>query len=200
MWRRFRQFSERARSWRPRAGALLWLGLTSCGETQVGTTPSAEVLVDHRLWVLTETANSDPFALSRERPAVQACETGANFEPSPGSLEVELARCRERYASFHQPSLIALQVGDELNFTLSHLLLRPLTESVTEAYLALSVNGMVIWQLTLQIIAPANNYSLSVPIENEAPLGSDVVLHLDNHGENSYTFSPMEVSRGPDSP
>jgi hypothetical protein len=111
------------------------------------------------------------------------------------TFEVELARCRERYVSLRQPSVRELHAGDSLQFTLSHLLLRPLTESVTEAYLGLTVNARLVWELRLQIAAPSNDYVVSVPITAEFPMGSDVVLHLNNHGENSYTFSPMVVAR-----
>lgn len=115
---------------------------------------------------------------------------------TPEIFEVELSRCRERYLSLHQLSLTPIHPGDSLRFHVSHMLLRPLTESVTEAYLALSVDKQVVWQITLQIIAPSNSYTFAVPVTTEAAMGSDVVLHLDNHGENSYTFSHLVIQRG----
>lgn len=156
----------------------------------------AEHLVDHASWSMVATPEADPFAVTQGRPNVHACEVGAYFMLTPDIFEVELSRCRERYLSLHQLSLAPIHPGDSLQFDLSHMLLRPLTESVTEAYLALSVDQQVIWQITLQIIAPSNSYSFVVPVTIEAATGSDVVLHLDNHGENSYTFSHLVIQRG----
>lgn len=173
------------------------LGLTGCSEparSEPVTPPGPEELVDHAVWSMVDTADADPFA-GHGRPTVHACEDEAYFQPTPGAFEVELARCRQRYVSIHQPSLVDVHAGDHLEFTLAHQLLRPLTESVTEAYVAIAVNGGVVWELTIQILAPANGYTLDVPVTAELPLGSDVVLHINNHGENSYTFSPITVVR-----
>ena len=159
------------------------------------TPPGPEVLVDHGAWALVATPEADPFAAPRERPEVHACLDAAYFEPAPGSLEVELAYCRERYVSLHQPTLVALNAQDALRFTLSHLLLRPLTEDVTEAYIALAIGGVIVWEQTIQILAVANSYEVQAEIYGDFAAGSDVVLHLDNHGENSYTFSAFEVVR-----
>lgn len=179
-----------------RRGASLALVLMcGCSEPSDSANTSGDVWVDHAAWSLVATPTSDPFAAVYARPNVHACENGAYFQPTADTFEVELARCRERYVSLHQPSVRDLHVGDSLQFTLSHLLLRPLTESVTEAYLALSVDARLVWELRLQIAAPSQTYPVSVPISGEFPAGSDVVLHLHNHGENSYTFSQMVVAR-----
>jgi hypothetical protein len=166
-----------------------------CSDPAATLEPAAEHLVDHSAWALVATPEADPFADGRGRPTVHACQDAAYFEPTPGTLEVELAYCRQRYVSLHQSTLVELRAGDALSFTLSHLLLRPLTEDVTEAYVALAINGGVVWDYTIQILAIANSYPIDAPIYGEFPLGSDVVLHLDNHGENSYTFTPFAVVR-----
>lgn len=177
--------------------AFCCLGFVGCSEPP-GAAPATptgpEELVDHAAWSMVDTAEADPFA-AHGRPTVHACEDEAYFQPTPGALEIELARCRQRYVSIHQPSLVDLYAGDHLQFTLAHQLLRPVTESVTEAYVALAVNGGVVWELTIQILAPANGYTLDVPVTAELAAGSDVVLHINNHGENSYTFSPITVVR-----
>ncbi len=172
------------------------LAVPSCSAPGSEEPAKSEHLVDHGLWSLVVTPEADPFAATRGRPVVHACEPGAYFMPTAHVFEVELARCRERYVSLHQVSLAAIQPGDSLQFELSHLLLRPLTESVTEAYLALSVDGQVIWEVSIQILAPSSNYMFSAPVSTEAQVGSDVVLHLDNHGENSYSFSQFVIERG----
>lgn len=157
--------------------------------------PARELLVDHTKWVLVPTVEQDPFAETRGRPTVHACQDGAHIDLTQGTVEIELSECRERYASFHQPSLVALQPGDHLQFRMSHLTLRPLTESVTEAYAAIAISGNIVWDKTIQILTVANTYELDVPIGASFPMGSDVVLHIDNHGENSYTFEPFVVAR-----
>jgi hypothetical protein len=167
----------------------------ACSGASDAASPPVNAWVDHGAWSLVATPEADPFAAAHARPNVHACESGAYFQPTADTFEVELARCRERYVSLRQPSVRELHAGDSLQFTLSHLLLRPLTESVTEAYLGLTVNARLVWELRLQIAAPSNDYVVSVPITAEFPMGSDVVLHLNNHGENSYTFSPMVVAR-----
>lgn len=186
-----------ALSWSRAALILAWgtfgLGFTACSGNPAE--PAPELLVDHAAWALVATPEADPFAVGRGRPTVHACQDAAYFEPTPGTLEIELAYCRERYVSLHQASRLDLHAGDVLHFNLSHLLLRPLTEDVTEAYLALAVRETIVWERTLQILAVANNYIIDVPLGADFPATSDVVLHLDNHGENSYTLSPFEVVR-----
>lgn len=177
------------------AVAPLAVWLVSCSGSAPESPPAVELLVDHGAWSLVAEAESDPFAVGRGRPTVHACQDAAYFEPMPGTLEVELAYCRERYVSLHQATLVELRAGDHVSFTLSHLLLRPLTEDVTEAYVALAVDGVVVWDQTIQILAVGNSYSIDAQLSAEFAAGSDVVLHLDNHGENSYTFTPFEVVR-----
>ncbi len=172
------------------------LAVPACSDPGYEEPARSEHLVEHPLWSLVATPEADPFAAAHGRPVVHACEPGAYFMATAEVFEVELARCRERYVSLHQVSLTALQPGDSLQFELSHLLLRPLTESVTEAYLGLSVDEQVIWQVSIQILAPSSNYTFSAPVTTKADVGSDVVLHLDNHGENSYSFSPFVIKRG----
>jgi hypothetical protein len=183
------------RNWVTRAAVLATLFTVGCSDAPSRSEAGSERLVDHGAWGLVETPETDPFATDRGRPAVHACQDAAYFEPTPGTLEVELAYCRERYVSLHQSTRVALHAGDKLNFTLSHLLLRPLTEDVTEAYIGLAINGAIAWQYTIQILAVANSYPIEAVVNQEFPLGSDVVLHLDNHGENSYTFTPFDVVR-----
>lgn len=178
-----------------RRGATLALVMTCGCSGPADSNTSGDHWVDHAAWSLVAAPEADPFATAYARPNVHACESGAYFQPTTDTFEVELARCRERYISLHQPAVRDLHAGDSLQFTLSHLLLRPLTESVTEAYVALSVGSRLVWELRLQIAAPSNSYAVSIPITSEFPVGSDVVLHLHNHGENSYTFSQMVVVR-----
>lgn len=157
--------------------------------------PEPELLVEHAGWQLVASADDDPFAEARGRPAVHACQSAAVFEVTPGTLEVELSYCRQRYVSLHQATAVGLNAGDSLHFTLAHMLLRPLTDDITEAYLALAINETVVWEKTIQILAVSNSYPIDIPISAAFANTSDIVLHLDNHGENSYTFTPFEIVR-----
>lgn len=184
---------------RLRGGGVSLLATAACTAACSGgpatQEPETELLLAHAGWELVASADDDPFAGERGRPTVHACQSAAVFEITPGTLEVELSYCRERYVSLHQPTVVALNAGDSLHFTLSHMLLRPLTDDVTEAYLALAINGSLVWEKTIQILAVANSYPIDIPIAAAFASNSDVVLHLDNHGENSYTFTPFEIVR-----
>jgi hypothetical protein len=180
-----------------------------CAESDPGDPDGAEIidgqntppaaaeirLVDHGLWQLVEAPDADPFATARGRPTVHACAPGAILEPAAGLFEVELAGCRERYVSLHQASLERLVPGDQLRFDLSHLLLRPLSMATTEAYLGLVVGGRMLWEQTIVIEAEANDYVVTRDVEATAEIGSDVVLHIDNHGENAYILGPITIER-----
>lgn len=187
----------------PRLRYLTWfigfLATVGCGSDDA-TESVPELLIDHTKWVLVPTVEQDPFAVTRGRPTVHACQNGAYLNLVPGTVELELAECRERYVSLHQPSLVALQPGDHVQFNMSHLMLRPLTEDVTEAYVAVAISGSVVWDQTIQIFTVANAFVLDVPVDTSFPMGSDVVLHVDNHGENSYTFDPFVVARSNGAP
>lgn len=171
---------------------------SACGESHSGGGGGRLVLVDHGRWELVAEPAADPFA-NRGRPTVHACESGSYFEASPGWFELELARCRDRYASVHQPSINPVYAGDSVEFTFAHLLLRPVSLATPEAYVALAINGSVVWEKVIPIQVAARTYQERFTLPIDAPVGSDVVFHIDNHGENSYDVGPLQIQRAAES-
>ena len=179
---------------RTRTAALACcLATCACGEANPSPPDGSPLLVDHGLWQLVQDPAADPFA-ERGRPTVHSCESGSYFEAIPGWFELELARCRDRYASVHQPSLNQVQAGDTIEFTFAHLLLRPVTLDTTEAYVALAINQTVVWERVIPIQVAARTYEEQFTLPMDAPAGSDVVFHIDNHGENSYDVGPLKIN------
>ncbi len=182
-----------ARSWLLIGIFALCVATSACGETNPAPPDGPPLLVNHARWQLVEDPAADPFA-HRGRPTVHSCEAGSYFEAIPGWFELELARCRDRYASVHQPSLNDLHAGDVVAFTFAHLLLRPLSLATAEAYVALAINQTVVWEKVIPIQLAARTYQERFALPMDAPAGSDVVFHIDNHGENSYDVGPLEIN------
>ena len=61
--------------------------------------------------------------------------------------------------------------------------------------MAITVDGHTVWEENVKIPTDADIYDLKLPIEFDAPAGSQVEFHLHNHGYNSWTLLQLEVER-----
>ena len=68
-------------------------------------------------------------------------------------------------------------------------------EEPAEAHVAISIDGEIIWENTVQIPAEAAIFDTRVTVPFDAPAGSKVEYHLHNHGFNSWTLLQLEVER-----
>jgi len=144
-------------------------------------------LVDVNAWK-EQVAAVDNFP--GHRPADTDCPDSSWYNEE-GALEVETGYCR--YLSLVQPSLTDVEAGDSLHLVLWHADLA--FEQPATAHVAVTLAGETVWQQGIAIPAEANIYDLRIPVDFDAPAGSEVEFHLHNHGYNSWTLLGLEVER-----
>lgn len=144
-------------------------------------------LVDVDAW---KQQSGSQDTLSGHRSAGAECPTNSWYNED-GALEVETGYCN--YLSVSQPSLAAVNAGDSLHIVLWHGDLA--FEDPAVAHVAVTVDGNIVWQDTVDIPAEAEIYDLRIPVEFDAPVGSKVEYHLHNHGFNTWTLLALDIER-----
>lgn len=169
-----------------RCSALPLLAM-ACG----GRQPLVDML-DEAAWSIQE---EDPFL---HRPADPNCPGrgigwGAELTIEPNSLEVATGRCS--FLGLHQPSAFRVAAGHRIDLAFSHD--RLLAEEPSEGHVAVMLGDLVLWDDTIAIPAEPARFTHSVVVDAAIPAGTPVVLHLHNHGDNTWNF--VDISTGPDS-
>jgi hypothetical protein len=140
-------------------------------------------------WTRVTDASLDRFA--DLRPADAICDdAGWNYDPLYRSLAVGTDVCD--YPTFSQLTLEPLEPGDVVEIIGLH---GPLTAAQpTEGYLAIAIDGEIVWELTVPIPADAAVIEGQFTVEQSFPLGSEVQYHLHNHGPNGWDLIDVLVT------
>ena len=154
-------------------------------EEGAGGTEMVQSLIDAGDWKI-QGAASD--SLSAHRPAVVECPANSWYEEG-GALEVETGYCN--YFSATQPIKTAVNKGDNIHVVLWHGQLR--FDQPEEAHVAISLNGMVIWEDQIEIPNDGSIYDITVPSTVSAKIGDSVEYHVHNHGKNTWTLLTLSV-------
>ncbi|WP_106094775.1 hypothetical protein [Enhygromyxa salina] len=158
----------------------------SAGPTEdSGSSGSSEFvpIVDNRLWEALDDV-ADPLA--DHRPATVDCGP-AGWYLEGEKLEIDTNNCN--YLGLRQPSLVALEVGQALKLGLYHFdLVAPTPAS---AHLAVLIDGQLVWEDNVAIPGEAQVYSEEFTSPVSAPAGAEVVLHLHNHGQNTWALQQL---------
>jgi mono/diheme cytochrome c family protein len=152
---------------------------------EAASNTAVESLIDVAGWQ-PQSAADDTW--TDHRPAQFECPDNAWFEED-GALEVETGYCT--YFSVAQPSKAEINKGDEIHLVLWHGQLR--FDEPTEAHVAVTIKGEVIWEDNIEIPNAGGVYDISVPSTVSAAAGETVEFHLHNHGYNSWTLLTLEV-------
>jgi len=151
--------------------------------------PEPEPLVNHNLWVPVS-ASDDPFD---DRPAEVECSPlafGYDFI-GEDSMEVDTGGCN--YLTVSQPSLADVASTDSFYFRLWH---NGLVGPDGESHVAVTLDGELVWDLRIPIPGESGLLSETVESDFSAPLGSQVLFHIHNHGSNTYNFLEFTVIGG----
>lgn len=163
---------------------------TSVSESgESGETGECEIvpMIDHSMW-----QDMDPLAdpLADHRPDPVACTIAGWFEEDD-HLEVDTNQCN--YVALVQPSLADMVEGENVELILYHFdLIAP--EQAT-AHIAIMVDGQLLWEQDIAIPGDAGYFDLDFPAPFSAPRGSEVVFHLHNHGQNTWTLQDLGSCR-----
>ncbi len=133
----------------------------------------------------------DPFAA--HRGDVAECPVGT-VTVEDGALEVDTGLCD--YVLLEQPLLADVQAGELVEIVFWHNELAAL--SPAEAHVAFAIDGSVVVEHTIPIPSLAAAYAETVEITDDVAVGAPLVLHLHNHGAN--TWNVLRITRLSDSP
>lgn len=180
--------------------ALLLVGLLSCacgdagganGDADTSSTSGGEI--DGELVDLVEPTAWQPLAaaddpLADHRPAEVDCAFGLGWLVEPMGIEVNTAACN--YGAFVQPALHPVVRGAQLSLRLYHFDL--VAAEPATAHVVVMIGEHAIFEREIAIPGKADVYELDLVADFDAPAGTPVVLHLHNHGQNTWTFAALK--------
>ncbi|MCB9682832.1 MAG: hypothetical protein H6733_15300 [Alphaproteobacteria bacterium] len=189
---------------RPPVGLCLVLAACSAGtpsddaDTHSADTDDTEpvapgvpsTLIDHDAWVRDDgTGDTDPFPT--HRPDTVVCGVDGFYREGEG-VDVDTRKCTYLVAS--QPSLAAVHAGDRVRtFFYNNGLI---AEEPAEAHVAIALGDHVIFDEHIPIPSEAAPFNLDAEVDADAPIGTPVVLHLHNHGYNTWRLMILDVVPG----
>jgi hypothetical protein len=155
------------------------------GET--GASGEWASLIDHEQWQVLDAA-ADPLA--DHRPELVECGL-AGWYLETAKLEVDTNFCN--YLAVAQPSLVALEQGQTVQVIFYHFDL--VAPEPALAHVSILVDGEVLWEQEITIPGDANVFLEEFPSPITAELGSEVVFHLHNHGQNTWVLQDLMAMR-----
>lgn len=158
---------------------------TSSGQTDDGTGAPGEFvpIVDHLEWEMLD-AVADPLA--EHRPDIVECGI-AGWYVEDDKLEADTNNCN--YLALRQPSLVAIEAGQQIGLDLYHFDL--VAPEPALAHLAILVDGELLWEDEVEIPSFAHVYTEVFVSPLSAPAGAEVVFHLHNHGQNTWVLQAL---------
>ena len=158
---------------------------TTGAETELEDLAEPIPLVDVMAW-REGVAELDP--LLHEQPEELDCPAAA-WGPEWGRLEVQTGVCN--YLHITQPSLAAIEAGDDIELVVFHDRLD--AAEPARGHVAVLVGEHVLWEQWVDIPTDAAVMHARIPAPQSWPAGTPIDLHLHNHGYNSWTLSSIEV-------
>lgn len=150
----------------------------------IGCAAEPAPLLDGARWSQAD-ADAGPFAAHGE--GAPDCRA-AGWGPELGGLEVDTGECP--YASLQQRTLVRARAGDRLVVEWWHQRLASVEPS--EGHLALTVDDHVLWERVVPIPSDAATYLDDIELPVDIPLDTPVLLHLHNHGTNTWNLFRVE--------
>jgi len=144
-------------------------------------------LIEATAWTIMGPAE-DPFTEHRAA-AKRTCNQGG-FSEDPGVLEIDTQTCP--YVSASQPILADVLAGDELNLLAWHQVLASVDPNA-QGHMAFLLDGEALWELVVDIPASAEVYNVFLPVERDIAAGSEVVVHVHNHGGNNWAVAHLRA-------
>jgi len=134
-------------------------------------------------------ASEDPYP--GHQPELVDCAEDAWHEED-GLLEIETGQCS--YLNLTQPSRIGVAAGDSIELLVYHSALSS-TDEPAQAHLAVLLDGRPILDQTIPIPSSSQIYDRTVLQDAATPAGAQVVIHLHNHGGNSWKLGHLRAVR-----
>lgn len=148
--------------------------------------PSVQPLVAVDGWTLLDHTND----VWEEHRAAHKRTCPGGFLVEDDVLEIETDTCG--YVSAVQDTRVDLHAGDAIDLLTWHSALASTTAGA-RAHYALSFREVPFWELDVAIPASAAVYDEQIPVTEDVPAGTPLVLHLHNHGANSWRLGHLEA-------
>ncbi len=173
----------------------LWLWLWAFAAPLVSACPSEPVdpppsgpLVQAGDWERVTDPGLDHFAAMRP-PEAECADEGWYVDPFRGSLEIKTDLCD--YLTLRQSSRLPLAAGDTITITGFHDQLT--APEPAQGYLGLTIDGELVWEYTTVIPSDVDDIEESFTVDVSAPVGSELQLHVHNHGPNTWEIIAVVV-------
>lgn len=122
-------------------------------------------------------------AFAAMRPPNTPCDaSGVGLEEFGLSYEIKTGLCD--YATITQPSLADLEEGDVLGIRGWHDILR--APMHTQGFVGVAIDGQMVWHTQVPIPSDYDEIEGDVTLDQDYPAGTEVQLHIHNHGINSW--------------
>ncbi len=158
---------------------LLWLGHSACGAAP-GT-----ALLDPSAWMQNSAADPLPAHRETEAPCL-----ALGVEQELGGIEIQTGDCP--YAVMSQPILTELRAGRSITVLAWHNDL--IAPEPGAGHLLVTVGGQTLIDWTPDIPSDANVIDETVVLQADLRTGDIAVLHLHNHGANTWNLNAVEVA------
>ena len=175
-----------------RGGVTLALGLALLGcpapdlWPDSDPEPEPELLAAADGWTRVVEPSEDWFA--DQRPDDAVCDDlGWFVDPISQTLEIETEVCD--YPTLRQETLVALAPGDRISVAGFHDALT--APEPSQGYVGLALAGEIVWEYTVEIPADANLFDGSIVVDREVPAGTELQLHVHNHGPNTWQWTDV---------
>ena len=115
----------------------------------------------------------------------------AGLTVEPGGFEVNTDDCG--YATVAAPLLVEIAPGDEVSFIVTHSAL--IADEPAKAHVAFWLGTEVVTRASKPIPSPSGFFELSWTSTVSLPAGTDLGLHVRNHGKNAYVVTAVSVRK-----
>ena len=169
--------------------AVLFFGLSACGDSEPERPAGPVSLVAHDSWSLSA-AGDDPFSATRD-DYIPCDQTSVAREDIAGfdSVEVKTSPCN--YITIQQPMRADLRTGDRVDLRIWHFFLDELPDA--EAYVALQAGQQLLWEKYIPLPTDSGIHTDTITVEADVAIDAPVYFHIRNHGRNSWHL--LEVDR-----
>lgn len=123
------------------------------------------------------------------RPDVVTCPLGTGYLFEPGGFEVNTNGCN--YAAFTQPTLAPIVPGARITLDFYHFDL--VAPAPATAHVLVLAGDHVLFEREIAVPGAAYVYEVDFVADFDLPAGAPAVLHLHNHGQNTWTLASVQV-------
>jgi hypothetical protein len=160
------------------------IALCGCPSDDTPDDPQPMLLARSADWMRVADESADAFG--DQRPAGTTCDDvmGYGIDPVGFAFEIKTDLCD--YLTVRQETLVPLAAGDLVHVRIWH---DELTAPVpSTGYVGFAIEREIVWHATQEIPHAVDILEGDVEVTRDLPVGSELQLHVHNHGINSWNI------------